>query len=291
LLLACIISSERERYITGKIMPAIVINTARISAPQHFCYLSWALWHLGYVDQASELADEALSLAKQISHPHTLAYTICHACGFMDLFRRRHESLHAHADLVANICRENRFSHWANCGMVLDGWAAVCGGQLERGIKLLHRGIVRWQKGGAKLWVPLFLKLEAEAAAMAGHVEAGIKLIDQAVAACEKTGERWAMAEVLRFKASLLLAKSDHRSRHAAEALLLRSINIAQHQRARCWELRASCDLSRLWQRGTRNREALEVLQSACDQFTEGFETEDLRYAKELLQELRGDLR
>ena len=252
------------------------------------CYLSWALWHLGCIDQASEAADEAMRLAEELSHPHTLAYTICHARGFMDLFRRRHESLHAHADLVGVICSENRFSHWANCGTVLDGWAAVCAGELDRGIKLLQQGIVQWQKGGAKLWVALFLKLEAEANARAGHVESGLKLIDQAIAACEKTGERWALAEVLRVKASLLL--KGRGGGDAAESLLLRSLNIARHQQARCWDLRASCDLSRLWQRRRRNREALEVLQSAYDQFAEGFETEDLHLAEELLQELRGDL-
>jgi hypothetical protein len=51
------------------------------------CYLSWALWHLGYVDQASEAATKAMKLAEELSHPHTLVYTICHARGFMDLFR------------------------------------------------------------------------------------------------------------------------------------------------------------------------------------------------------------
>ena len=36
------------------------------------CYLSWALWHLGYVDQASEAATEAMKLAEKLSHPYTL---------------------------------------------------------------------------------------------------------------------------------------------------------------------------------------------------------------------------
>jgi hypothetical protein len=36
------------------------------------CYLSWALWHLGYVDQASAVAAEAMKHAEELSHPHTL---------------------------------------------------------------------------------------------------------------------------------------------------------------------------------------------------------------------------
>ena len=34
-------------------------------------YLSWALWHLGYADQA-EAAAEALKCAEEVAHPHTL---------------------------------------------------------------------------------------------------------------------------------------------------------------------------------------------------------------------------
>ena len=82
------------------------------------CYLSWALWHLGYIDQASEAATEAMKLADKLSHPHTLVYTICHARGLMDLFRRRYEDMPSYADLVVSICNENGFSHWTNCGRI-----------------------------------------------------------------------------------------------------------------------------------------------------------------------------
>ena len=85
-----------------------------------------------YVDQASEAASEAMKLAEELSHPHTLVFTICHARGFMDLFWRRCEDTSSYAGLVISICKENRFLHWVNCGVVLDGWAAVNRGQLDR---------------------------------------------------------------------------------------------------------------------------------------------------------------
>ena len=254
------------------------------------CYLSWALWHLGHIDQASEVANEAMRLAEKLSHPHTLVYTICHARDFMDLFRRRYEDIQMYAGLIVSISNENRFSHWANYGTVLDGWAAVCVGQVEWGIKLLREGIVGWQKGGARLWMPMFLKLEAEAYAKNSRDDPALKAIEQAFATCENTGERWAMAEVLRTKASLLLS-TGRGGPGEIESILLDSLEIAKHQQARCWELRTSCDLSRLWQRQGRSGEALELLQPVYDQFTEGFNTEDLRDARKLLQDLRGTLR
>jgi predicted ATPase len=113
--------------------------------------------------------------------------------------------------------------------------------------------------------------------------------IERALATCENTGERWAMAEVLRMKACILLstgrAKSDE-----IEAILLDSLKIARRQQARCWELRTSCDLSRLWQRQGRSGEALRLLQSVYDQFEEGFDESDLRTARALLRSLRREL-
>src|SRR5262249_25579789 len=97
------------------------------------CYLSWALWHLGHFDQSSEVATGAMKLAEKLAHPHTLVYTICHARAFMDLFRRRGEDMKSYADLLVSICNENGFSHWRNFGRILDGWAAISGGDADRG--------------------------------------------------------------------------------------------------------------------------------------------------------------
>jgi predicted ATPase len=70
------------------------------------------------------------------------------------------------------------------------------------------------------------------------------------------------------------------------EMILLSSLEIARAQQARCWELRAACDLARLWQAQGRGREGLKVVQAIYEQFTEGFDTADLREAKALMQDL-----
>jgi predicted ATPase len=170
------------------------------------CYLSWAQWHLGYLDEASETATEAMRLAERLSHPHTLVYTICHARCFMDLFRCRYENMEAYANAVVSICSENGFLHWANFGKILRGYVAVNRGQVDRGIELLRQGIVGWQSGGAGLWIPIFLTLEAQACANAGRNEAALRAIEQALATSPENGVHWATAEVLRTKARVLLS-------------------------------------------------------------------------------------
>src|SRR5207248_11099036 len=117
-----------------------------------------------------------------------------------------------------------------------------------------------------------------EALSKAGDSDAALQTIEHAIATSKETGEQWAVAEVLRMKAGLLA------NRGAAdgeiETLLLESIEIARHQQARCWELRAACDLARLWRRQGRDTEALNLLRSIYDQFIEGFDTSDLLDAK-----------
>ena len=71
-----------------------------------------------------------------------------------------------------------------------------------------------------------------------------------------------------------------------AEGYFLKVIEIAQHQQAKSWELRASTSLARLWQQQDKKKEAHKLLADIYGWFTEGFETKDLQEAKALLEEL-----
>ena len=119
-----------------------------------------------------------------------------------------------------------------------------------------------------------------------GRDDAALEFIEEALAVSKDTGERWAMAEVLRVKARLLqiLGRTETSE---IETVLINALEIARAQQARCWELRASCDLARLWQGQGREREGLKLLESIYEQFTEGFDSRDLVDAKALLKNLR----
>ena len=57
-------------------------------------------------------------------------------------------------------------------------------------------------------------------------------------------------------------------------------------QSSRIFELRAACDLARLWADRGERRNAHDVLAPVYGWFTEGFKTADLKDAKALLQDL-----
>jgi DNA-binding response OmpR family regulator/class 3 adenylate cyclase/predicted ATPase len=250
------------------------------------CYLSWTLWQLGYFDQASQVAADAMKRAEELSHPHTLVYTICHAGGMLDIFRRRSENMQSYARSVISLCNEHGLRHWVGCGRVLEGWGAICQGNVDQGNEVLRTGVTAWEKAGARLWLPIFLALKAEAYAKRTCSDAALRAIEQAIAISEQSGECLYIAELLRIKAGLLLAAVD-RAGDQIESLLVSSLEIARRQQARCWELRTACDLAQLLQGKGRRKEALQLLQPIYDQFTEGFDTSDLQYAKLIIDSLK----
>jgi predicted ATPase len=70
------------------------------------------------------------------------------------------------------------------------------------------------------------------------------------------------------------------------EQALEASIALAQKQKVRLSELRATVELARLWQSQGRAADARARLQPVYAWFTEGFHSADLRAAKSLLDGL-----
>ena len=98
-----------------------------------------------------------------------------------------------------------------------------------------------------------------------------------------KTGERWFAAELNRHKGRLLLRQAHA---EAAEELYRKALDIAKEQEAKLWELRAALSLARLRRDQGRYTEACDLLAPVYGWFTEGFDTDDLKKAKALVDEL-----
>ena len=246
------------------------------------CYLSWALWQLGHVDQAADVATRAVAYAESLAHPHTLAYTICHAQGMLDIMRRSSSETLVYAQKVISLCNEHGFPFWGAGGQILHGWA-TSRVDANKGVEEIRAGLVAWRKTGARLWLPIFVALEGEAHAAAARNDAALHALEQALRISAETGERWALAEVLRLKAQILF-KSGRGKADEIEGLLHKSIETARLQGSRSWQLRSVCDLV-LLRRGRRGeQDALKLLRSIYREFTEGFCTPDLVNAKAYLE-------
>ena len=127
-----------------------------------------------------------------------------------------------------------------------------------------------------------------------GQTTEGLEAVDKALATVAKSAVRWWEAELYRLRGELLLQtaarnpESSGFTPHSAEAqaCFQQALAIAGRQQARSLELRAAMSLSRLWQRQGKRKEAHDLLAPIYGWFTEGFDTVDLKEAKELLEAL-----
>ncbi len=249
-------------------------------------YAAWALWWLGYPDQALQSIAAALTLARQLAHPPSLARALGSAA-FLHQFRREGRAAQEQAETAIAFTTEQGIPIWTAVGTILQGWALAEQGRSVEGIAEIHQGLAVYRDTGAETVRPYWLTLLAEGYAKLGRLEDGLSALTEALTAAYNTGERWWEAELYRLKGELSLRLDDpSRTLPAAEEYFLQAFDIARRQSAKSLELRAAMSLARLWQRQGKRAEAHELLVPIYGWFTEGFETADLQEAKTLLDEL-----
>ncbi|MBV8107729.1 MAG: AAA family ATPase [Hyphomicrobiales bacterium] len=250
-------------------------------------HAAWALWFLGYPDQARKRNDEALALARQLSHPYSLVIALDFSAWLYQLLQDQQVAQKDAAEALA-LSTEQQFVFWLLMGMILHGWALTAGNQVDNGIAQMRQGVAGYQATGAQIMLPYYLGLLAHAL---GSVEQGpeaLRLVDEAHVAVQSSGECWWEAELHRLKGELLLgqqvpqgAASDREK--VAEEYFNKALSVASSQGAKSLELRAAMSLSRLRRRQGKSAEARQTLAGVYGWFTEGFEVADLRDARALL--------
>ena len=95
-------------------------------------------------------------------------------------------------------------------------------------------------------------------------------------------------AELLRLTGEALLLANPGDSPNA-ERSFKSAIEVAAGQSAKLFKLRATISLARLFAKQPRRDEARMMLADTYHSFTEGFDTEPLRGAKALLDQLSGN--
>ncbi|VVO86605.1 hypothetical protein PS838_02086 [Pseudomonas fluorescens] len=227
--------------------------------------LARILWLQGQPEQAWRTARQALDIAIQIDHGTSICYTlalagcpIAHYNGdtrtARELLRLLLEQAQKHSVLL--------FYTWArHYAQVIDRTEA-------RPLAQPGSGLIK----------DIMVTLDSS-------------FVDDALLQRADTGAAgWSTAEILRAGAQALPGEDCPLKTAAAEALLIRALNVAQTQGALAWELRSATALAQVWQRQGRYGEAHELLAPIYQRFTEGFTTPDLTTARRLLDRLQRHL-
>jgi predicted ATPase len=242
---------------------------------------AWTGWLLGYPDKALASASDALILAERLDHPFSLGMTLLHASIFHQL-RRDSDSSLQRLRAAEMLAAEQRLALPID-PRILRGAALSAQGAGAEAVASILEGLGERQTTAAMLYRPYNLAVLAEALVAMGDNEGALVALADALTTIEKTGERWWEPEIYRLKA---LALVSHRNLVEGEASFAQSIRIAQQQRAKSLELRATMSLARLWGEQSRRAEARDLLAPVYNWFTEGFDTSDLKAAGVLLAEL-----
>ncbi len=222
------------------------------------------LWLLGLPQQAMEAVAAATAAAQETGHAFPIIYAVTFAGFPVALWAGALEEARRQVDLLAAHATGNhRAEQWKNCfTRVLDLREG------NPGDALIASFIeARLDVGGS----PPFADLASNAN------------IPVPLPGPEPADLLWNTPERLRVDAELLLWHGAPDAVTAAEARLLRALEIAREQSALSWELRAALSLARLWHRHGRTVEAHDLLAGTYRQFGEGFGTGDLIRARNML--------
>jgi predicted ATPase len=186
---------------------------------------------------------------------------------------------------LLTLCEEHHLATPATAGTIFEGWTKARAGQADDGLRQLREGLEAMKRGGNRAYLAHRISLLAEACALAGSWDEASACCEEALNTVHETGDEWFLAKILSQRSELMLS-GPLRSEGKAEKYLKDALDVARRQRAHWYELRASCDLARLWRHQGKHAEARDLLAPVHSGFTEGFDTRDLKEAKALLDEL-----
>jgi len=245
-------------------------------------FLAWALWFLGYPDQALRRIEQGLVFSRELPRVYDRTFAVAFAAWFYQ-FCRQSQATQMHAETALALSNEYGFPFWSSVATILRGWALSEGGKSTEGIAQTLEGIAIHQATGAKTAESWSYALLAEAHVRVGRIKEGFEALTHALAVMHSTGESFYEAEVHRLKGELLLSQNISEAR----IRLQRAIDVARKQGAKSLELRATTSFARLLAVEGCRDEARTILAEIYGWFTEGFDTADLKDAKALLDELR----
>jgi predicted ATPase/DNA-binding winged helix-turn-helix (wHTH) protein len=235
------------------------------------------MWLNGSPDRAMKIAREAIAEAAMLGKPLSICFSLQYTasvflwCGDLRTAREVLGKLQGHANFHA-------LPSFHATAQALNAELSIRDGDIEKGVSSLRSALNEMQAQRQSI-------LSARATCVFARGLTSLGRHDEALSAVTNASEELVeLPELLRTQAQILLSKPDADERKAA-AVLAEALALARQQSALAWELRVAMTLARLWMRQDRTAEAHELLSGVYDRFTEGFQTDDLRSARRILEE------
>lgn len=247
------------------------------------CFLAVGLCVSGHPDQAKRMADEALSMARELSDSVSSALAL-NMSAYVHHLRREYEASYQAAEAVAASSREGGLPFYLAMATLLKGAASVQVGAPTKGAQLLELGWAELKSTGTTVYGRHWVNVLAETYCKAGRIHQALEVLDSAESSEGEDEERLWEAERFRIRAEALMSGALRSSPSSIEACLLKALEIARQQQAKLFELRAAMSLCKYWRQAGKAAEGRALLIEVYTWFTEGFDTPDLKEAESLIR-------
>jgi len=232
------------------------------------------LWLLGFPEQAVAVANRLMHIG---SNPD-LAMYCAGLCFAARVYRWIGDLtvLEEAADRLEDHSRKHGFGPFVTAATALKGELCVARGEVDKGIELLRPALPRMLADRLELYSGAAAIALVEGLAAQGRSAGALVSLQARIDAVAAQGDSWEMPEVLRVRGELRWQCGDV---PGAEEDFRTATELADRQSALSWQLRLAISRAR----HARSDQALSVLKQTLARFTEGFDTADLRVARDLL--------
>jgi predicted ATPase len=243
-----------------------------------------SLWLRGFPDQAHRVANTAIDEAARENGPVPICISLLYASTVFLWTGELPRASNLIEQLIEYAGRHSLGPYVAT-GIALKGELAIARDDAEAGVDLLRAALATLRAERYNVLLTVLIGDLAEGLRRTGKFEEALRTIDDGIALVTNSGVAFYWAELLRTKAQILVSMPQP-DRVSAMGYLTEAIAVARKQTALALELRSATTLARLLSDSGQRDQARKVLTLVYDRFTEGFETADLRIARQVLEDL-----
>lgn len=257
-------------------------------------YDAMALLIMGFPEQAENRVAAAMSLARELSHPFTLAVCLMTAANYLCI-RRDFQRLPPFVAELSELAGEHGFTFYQEGVKVFENIVLALEGKVAE-LRAKSRSSKRFSELRYELALTWAQSTFAEAFANLGLTDVAKLLLNDAVVKMNRNDERFVQSEIQRIHGVLALRQSGSRppsreetvkAHQMAEESFRAAHSIAVRHGTRLFALRASVALAALLSGTSRRGQGEEMLDQCLSSFTEGFDCPDLVEARTVLERCR----
>ena len=256
----------------------------RFGLDQHaagLAFLARILWVQGFTTDAVETANLAVERAVELDHASTLCCALAEGLCMVSALNEDLDALEKATQDLTRTASRHGLQVWKAYGEIFELWAMMkhkekpASGRVTSAIRLLD------EMQFALWYTPFIADVLRSCASPVGSMGTS----SRPSVACEDG--HWAMPEFLRIEAGFDLEHNAGRLESTVEHRLESALALARERGARSWELKVVADLARLLIGDNRRDEAQILLRNTISSFPSGNESNGLRTANTILNELQ----